>query len=139
MFVMIKKNNWTLKKKDMFLYLVLCTYLTLKKKDMFLYLVLCTYLTLKKKDMFLYLVKICTYLTLKKKDMFNLYLVLCTYWTLKKKDTFLYLVLCTYSGYSIRLYWTGWIEIWSGYMIKKGWGYGMHEKEGFIEMIFFKF
>ena len=42
------------KKKDTFLYLVLCTYLTLKKKDMFLYLVLCTYLTLKKKDMFLY-------------------------------------------------------------------------------------
>jgi hypothetical protein len=28
----------------------------------------------------------------------------------------------TLSGYSIRLYWTGWIEIWSGYMIKWGGG-----------------
>jgi hypothetical protein len=38
-------------------------------------------------------------------------------------------------GYSIRLYWTGWIVIWSGYMIKEGvWGGGTPPPENVFHL-----
>jgi hypothetical protein len=35
------------------------------------------------------------------------------------------------TGYSIRLFWTGWIEIWSSYMIKGGYFVHIH----YLEMV----
>jgi hypothetical protein len=36
-----------------------------------------------------------------------------------------------FSWYSIRLYWTAWIEIWSGYMLKGGGTFKMVHSEAF--------
>ena len=44
-------------------------------------------------------------------------------WFDKLQGSFIRMV-SLHPGYSIRLYWTGWIEIWSGYMIKWGGGGG---------------